>query len=157
MAKVGQKQDRLAHRPGFLVRRLHQIFVSIYLQHCEQFGTTPVQSSVMQVLAAQPGIDQATLAAEIGLDRTTTSNVLHRLQQRGIIRREIDKTDLRLRRAFLTPAGEVMLQQMQSAIEAAHRQLVKPLDKNHREQFVSMLQHLVATNNSLGRTTLRDL
>ena len=157
MAKTGLGQDRLAHRPGFLVRRLHQIFVSIYLQHCEQFGTTPAQSSVMQVLAARPGIDQATLAAEIGLDRTTTSNVLHRLQQRGIIRRETDKADRRSRRAFLTPVGETMLQEMRSSIAAAHRQLTEPLSKDDREHFVSMLQHLVAANNSLGRTTLRDL
>ena len=150
------KPPRLSHRPGFLVRRLHQIFVSLYLQHCEEFGTTPAQSSVMQVLASQPGIDQATLAAEIGLDRTTTSNVLLRLQQRGIIRREFDKNDRRSRRAFLTAEGEAMLAEMDASIEAAHRQLMKPLGKADRAQFMGMLQHLVTANNALGRTTLRD-
>jgi hypothetical protein len=66
----------LFRRPGFLVRRLHQIYVAIYFQNCERFGTTPVQSSVMQVLQAQPGMDQIALAREIGVDRTTVSSVL---------------------------------------------------------------------------------
>ena len=105
---------------------------------------------------SQPGIDQATLAGEIGLDRTTTSNVLRRLHQRGIIRREFDKNDRRSRRAFLTAEGEAMLAEMDASIEAAHRQLMKPLGKADRAQFMGMLQHLVTANNALGRTTLRD-
>src|SRR5258708_20034463 len=82
-AKPGRTM--LFRRPGFLIRRLHQIYVAIYFQNCERFGTTPVQSSVMQVLLAQPGMDQVALAAEIGIDRTTASSVLTRLEPRRII------------------------------------------------------------------------
>jgi DNA-binding MarR family transcriptional regulator len=147
----------LFRRPGFLVRRLHQIYVAIYFQNCERFGTTPVQSSVMQVLQAQPGMDQIALAREIGIDRTTASSVLTRLEARGIVKREADPTDRRNKRAFLTPAGQAMLRDMQASIDAAHRDLVKPLAPAEREHFLEQLLCLVQANNDRGRSPLRNL
>jgi DNA-binding MarR family transcriptional regulator len=144
-------------RPGFMVRRLHQIYVSIYLQECAAFGTTPVQSSVMQVLLLTPGIDQAALAAEIGVDRTTTSNVLSRLEKRGLVRREGDAEDKRLRRAFLTEQGEAMLAEMQDALDRAHGRLVAPLSADERDAFARSLRVLVEANNDEGRSALRML
>lgn len=145
----------LIRRPGFLVRRLHQIFVAMYLQNCERFGTTPAQSSIMQVLDAQPGIDQAALAAEIGLDRTTTSNVLSRLETRGIVTREFDTSDRRAKRTYLTAHGKSLLSEMQQSINAAHSQLLGPLDRAEREQFLALLLRLVQENNDKGRSALR--
>ena len=147
----------LFRRPGFLVRRLHQIYVAIYFQNCERFGTTPVQSSVMQVLLAQPGMDQIALAQAIGIDRTTASSVLTRLEARGIVRREADPADRRNKRAFLTPAGQTMLRDMQASIEAAHRELVKPLAPAEREHFLEQLLCLVQANNDRGRSPLQNL
>lgn len=147
----------LAQRPGFLVRRLHQIFVSIYLQSCEQFGTTPVQSSVMQVLLASPGLDQASIAVQIGMDRTTTSNVLARLTARGIVRREVHGDDRRSKCAYLTEAGETMIAEMQAAIDSAHRRLVEPLVEPDRATFLTLLGQLVEANNRYGRAPLRQL
>ena len=145
----------LVRRPGFLVRRLHQIFVAMYLQNCERFGTTPAQSSIMQVLDAQPGIDQAALAGEIGLDRTTTSNVLSRLETRGIVTREFDDSDRRTKRTYLTPHGKSLLTEMQQSINAAHSQLLGPLDRAEREQFLVLLLRLVQENNDKGRSALK--
>jgi MarR family transcriptional regulator, lower aerobic nicotinate degradation pathway regulator len=147
----------LFRRPGFLVRRLHQIYVAIYFQNCERFGTTPVQSSVMQVLESHPGMDQVALAGEIGIDRTTASSVLSRLEARGIVRREADPEDRRTKRAFLTASGRAMLREMQTSIEAAHRELIKPLDAPDREQFLAQLLCLVQANNDKGRSLLRNL
>lgn len=147
----------LAHRPGFLVRRLHQIFTAIYLQSCERFETTPVQSSVLQVLLARPGLDQATLAAEIGMDRTTTSLVLGRLQGRKLLRREVDRDDRRSRRAYLTHEGETLIREMHAAIDEAHGRLMAPLDDAEGLAFMDLLKRLVAANNEHGRAALRSV
>ncbi len=144
----------LGRRPGFLVRRLHQIFISIYMQNCREFGTTPVQSSVMQVLFKKPGMDQVSLAAEIGMDRDTTSNVLGRLEKRGIVKRAVDQADRRNKRASLTPAGRNMIAKMRREIELTHDKLLEPLSARERTEFKKMLCKLVDANNDLGRTTL---
>ena len=157
MSLKDDKTVDLFARPGFLVRRLHQIYVAIYLQECEAFGTTPVQTSIMQVARFNPGIDQATLAAEIGVDRTTTSNVLTRLEGRGFVRRENDARDKRLRRVFLEAAGETLLAEIRGALDRAHGRLVDPLEPEEREAFTQTLQRLVEANNLHGRTSLRIL
>ncbi|GLK78926.1 MarR family winged helix-turn-helix transcriptional regulator [Methylopila turkensis] len=151
------KAIELFARPGFLVRRLHQIYVAIYLQECEAFGTTPVQTSVMQVAHLNPGIDQAKLAAEIGVDRTTTSNVLARLERRALVRRESDLRDKRLRRVFLEAAGETLLAEMRGALDRAHGRLIAPLPAEEREAFTRTLRRLVEANNLHSRTSLRIL
>jgi hypothetical protein len=50
-----------------------------------------------------------------------------------------------------------MLQDMQVSIEAAHRELIKPLDPAGREQFLEQLLCLVQANNDKGRSLLRNL
>ena len=154
-ARVSSPDIELFRRPGFLVRRLHQIYVAIYLQNCERFGTTPVQSSVMQVLFARPGIDQVALAAAIGIDRTTASAVISRLERRRILKRTKDPIDRRVRRAYLTARGRSLLAKMEYSIQAAHRQLLRPLPRRQREVFVDRLFYLVQANNDQGRSTLK--
>jgi DNA-binding MarR family transcriptional regulator len=141
--------------PGVLIRRVHQIFLAIYAQKCAEFGTTPVQSSIMQILLMQPGIDQVAIAGEIGIDRTTTSSVLSRLEARGIVSREIDPENRRTKRAFLTEQGRIMLFAMQQSIDDAHEQLVEPLNRAERKRFLAQLACLVQANNDRGRTFLR--
>jgi MarR family transcriptional regulator, lower aerobic nicotinate degradation pathway regulator len=148
-------RSHLHAAPGVLIRRVHQIYLAIYAQKCAEFGTTPVQSSIMQILLMQPGIDQVALAGEIGIDRTTTSTVLSRLQARGIVSREIDPENRRTKRAFLTEQGRVMLFRMQQSIDEAHEQLIGPLDRTERKRFLAQLVHLVQANNGRGRTFLR--
>jgi ribosomal protein S28E/S33 len=46
---------------------------------------------------------------------------------------------------------------MQTAIETAHKELIKPLDPAGREQFLKQLLCLVQANNDKGRSLLRNL
>ena len=48
--------------PGFLIRRLHQIHVAIFLEECAAFNITPVQFSLLKALSAGTEMDQATIA-----------------------------------------------------------------------------------------------
>lgn len=151
------KAKGLFERPGFLLRRLHQIYVSIYLQECAAFGTTPVQTSVLQVLLVRPGVDQVSLAADLGIDRTTMSNVLSRLESRRLVRREADEQDRRVRTTYLTEEGHALIIEMQDALDRAHRRLIEPLPVETRTEFVQQLIRLVRANNDIGRAFFREL
>ena len=80
----------LAVRPGFLIRRLHQIHLALFAEECGAFNVTPVQFSILTAAAAQPGLEQARLAHEVGVDRTTLANVVARLEGRGLVRRTVE-------------------------------------------------------------------
>ncbi len=81
----------LGQRPGFLIRRLHQIHVALFQKKCAAFDVTPLQYSLLSALARRGTADQTTLAADVALDRTTTTGALKRLQSRKFIERAVDQ------------------------------------------------------------------
>ncbi|GAA3955462.1 MarR family transcriptional regulator [Allohahella marinimesophila] len=146
--------DALAHRPGFLIRRLHQIHVALFLEECAGFNITPVQYSVLTALR-ETSLDQKSIAIAIGIDRATMTEVLKRLDSAGWIHRVKSVADNRRRIASLTPAGRDLLEAMDEKARRAHERTIAPLEKAEREQFVNYMMQLVDAGNDYGRATLK--
>jgi DNA-binding MarR family transcriptional regulator len=136
----------LQQRPGFLIRRLHQIHVALFQERCAEFDITPLQYSLLSALAVRQTADQTTLAADVSLDRTTTTGALKRLQARHFIERAIRPDDRRARACRLTAAGASLLAKMEVAAFAAHRDTLASLSKPEQRQFVKLMQRIVATD-----------
>jgi MarR family transcriptional regulator, lower aerobic nicotinate degradation pathway regulator len=137
----------LDQRPGFLIRRLHQIHVALFQQNCAAFEITPLQYSLLSALAARGTADQTTLAADVALDRTTTTGVLKRLQLRNFVERSIDHRDRRAQLCWLTKAGASLLRRMERSARAAHRDTVADLSKADQKRFIAMMQRIVAARS----------
>jgi MarR family transcriptional regulator, lower aerobic nicotinate degradation pathway regulator len=144
--KHGDDPWPLSQRPGFLVRRLHQIHVALFQENCAAFAITPLQYSLLSALAVRGTADQTTLAADVALDRTTTTGALKRLQSRKFIERSIDRADRRARICRLTGAGAKLLAGMEKSARAAHRETLAGLSKAEQKSFVAMMQRLVANH-----------
>jgi MarR family transcriptional regulator, lower aerobic nicotinate degradation pathway regulator len=151
--RIGRGDDRpwpLSERPGFLIRRLHQIHVALFQEACGQFEITPLQYSLLSALAVRKTADQTTLAADITLDRTTTTGALKRLEARRLVERPINTADRRARLCRLTRAGSALLTKIESAARAAHDATLDELTDKERAQFTSMMQRIVARHADEG-------
>src|SRR6202035_327913 len=137
----------LDQRPGFLIRRLHQIHVALFQKNCAAFEITPLQYSLLSALARRGTADQTTLAADVVLDRTTTTGALKRLQSRKFIERSIHHSDRRAQICRLTKAGAALLRQMEASARAAHRETVAELRKTKQKRFIAMMQRIVAASS----------
>lgn len=144
----------LIDRPGFLIRRLHQIHQAIFAEECGAFDVTPMQFSIMSVAGTKPGLDQTALAHEIGVDRTTLANVVARLEKRGILRRTRSQTNHRLKCVHLTASGQRIVQQMEGAVARAHHKTIEALPKEEREAFTAALRILVNAGNDYAPAIL---
>ncbi len=136
----------LAERPGFLARRLHQVHVGLFMERCAAFQITPLQYSVLCVLADLGAADQTSLAAAIALDRTTTTGILKRLEARGLVRRLKSEADRRARDCGLTPEGAAVLARMETAARAAHKATLEPLSPDERALLVALIARVVAVH-----------
>ena len=145
----------LWERPGYLVRRLHQIHSAIFLEECKAFNITPVQYGLMTTLLQHSGSDQRTIGVEVGIDRTNVADVLERLAERGLVRRERSDTDRRAMNAFLTDEGRTLVGEMYEAMVRAQQRLLEPLDPEYRSAFLAMLTQLVEGNNHYSRAELK--
>jgi DNA-binding MarR family transcriptional regulator len=143
----------LEQRPGFLIRRLHQIHVALFQKKCAAFAVTPLQYSLLSALAERGNADQTTLAADVALDRTTTTGALKRLQSRNFIERSVDRRDRRAQMCRLTKAGATLVRQMEASARAAHRETVADLSKADQKRLIAMMQKIVAASSDREEAT----
>ena len=138
-------------RPGYLIRRQQQIAVAIFLEEAEQQGLTPVQFAALLTVARQPGLDQRSLAATIGLDTSTVASVIDRLEARGLMKRQPSLEDRRLRLLTATPEGVALLDEVEPGVLRAQERILGPLTPTERQEFLRLLMKLVQGNNGYSR------
>ena len=142
-------------RPGFLIRRLHQIHGALFFEECQHFKITPVQYGLLTALEARGALDQISLAEELGIDRTNVAEVLTRLEKRALVRRYSNPDDRRAKLAALTPAGMALTKRMASAMQRSQDRFLAPLNAKERAAFLATLVQLIEGNNNYGRAILR--
>lgn len=140
--------QELYRRPGFMIRRCHQIAVSIFADECRDFDLTTTQYGILFVLSHHRGIDQISLARLLGLDRSTTGMVVGRLEERALLRRTVDPGDKRKRLLELTPAAEKLLVRVQPVVRRAQERLLAPFSAEERHLLTALLDRLIEIDDS---------
>ena len=145
----------LGTRPGFLIRRLHQIHVALFAEECAAFDMTPVQYSIMTVLRRSPHLSQAGLGQWVGVDRATLANVVARIEAKGLLFRSSGAADARIKLVRLTPSGRALLRRMDGPALRAHDRTTASLTGAERQQFLAALEKLVDAGNQYGPVTAK--
>ncbi|MGX8011167.1 MarR family winged helix-turn-helix transcriptional regulator [Mesorhizobium sp. ORM8.1] len=83
--------------------------------------------------------NQVQLAAQAGTEVKMTSDVVARLEAKGLIARETDPRDTRAKVTRITAAGTAAVQRAIVAVEAADAAFFEPVDE---AQLVGLLQSL---------------
>lgn len=132
--------------PGHLIRRLYQASQAVFDAELSaaNIDLTSVQFAVLSMVAANPGTDQARLAAAIAFDRATTGGVIDRLEAKGLVRREIAKTDRRARYLYLEANGTTVLEAAWPIVRFAQTQMLTRLSQSERAMFLDLLSKAVA-------------
>jgi DNA-binding MarR family transcriptional regulator len=134
--------DDIYQRPGFLLRRAHQISASIFERACAELALTPAQYGVLRVMQEQPGIDQSSLARALAFDKVTVLRVIKGLEDRGFCQRAVSADNRRQMAVRLSPTGAELLRQAQKPVQQAYETLLSPFSDAQRAQFLSLL-HLL--------------
>lgn len=149
--KKRRRYADLWSRPGYLVRRLHQIHGGLFFEECRAFELTPVQFALLTILAGGQALDQVSLSNAVGIDRTSGADVIRRLIRRGLIERVPSETDRRAKLARITPDGRRFVESMHPYMELAQERLLAPLDPEERAAFMALLNKLIRANNDASR------
>lgn len=145
--RAWQARSPLFSRPGFLIRRMHQIHGFLFAEETADFDVTPVQYSLLTALDALGEIDQNSLAVEIGLERSSVAEVMPRLQGRGLIERRQADYDRRVKLVKLTRQGKRLVAKMAPAVQRAHDRTIEHLPPAERDLFMLQLIRLVEATN----------
>ncbi|WP_298015788.1 MarR family transcriptional regulator [uncultured Castellaniella sp.] len=140
-------------QPGHLLRRAQQISASIF--H-DEIGNliTPMQYAVLCVVLDNPHVDQVSMAGLAAIDTSTAASVATRLEEKGLLLREVDPADRRQRRLSLTRAGRDLLVEVNGGIARLHQRIFEKFSAQEEAQFMSLLEKLVHLNNHQSRAPL---
>lgn len=144
------------HMPGHLIRRLHQISLSIFQDRMKAAGTdmTPVQFATLEALSTRPGIDQATLAGLIAYDRATIGGVVDRLETKGLVARATSPRDRRAKVLELSSKGVALIARLNPVVEEMQSDILPGLSADERDQFIALATRAAAAGNDRSRAPL---
>ncbi|OCJ04041.1 MarR family transcriptional regulator [Rhizobium sp. AC27/96] len=132
-----------SHSPGLLLWRTTMRWQRAMTAALAPLDLTHVQfvllASAMWLGRHGEPPNQVQLAAQAGTDVKMTSDVIARLQAKGLIAREADPRDSRAKVIRITEAGAASAQRAIVAVETADAAFFDPVDDT---KLVAMLQQL---------------
>lgn len=125
--------DTLTHGAATVQRVLDRAAV--------ESGVSPAQGRMLRALAGgAPTISE--LAAQLGLDKSSTSGLVDRAQARGLIRRVPSQLDRRSVRVRLTAAGRELAADVAALVAEDLEELLEPLSSTDLTALAAALARL---------------
>jgi len=141
-----------SHRvPAHLARRFHQICLGVTAEILVHEDLTPMLWGVMSAVLEEPGSGQRQLAARMGVDAVTFGQMIEFLEQKGLVKRQIDPDDRRARQLYGTRRSADLRHRLRPSLRAAQERLLAPLSKTERTAFLDMLVRLIEAHDSYAR------
>ena len=117
----------------FQLARAHRGYAARLLR---DLGLHPGQELLLMQLLDRDGQTQSELLAAVGLDHSTVSKSLRRMQEAGLLTREPAEHDRRVMRAWLTDEGRAMRGPLEEMWSKLNRVSVADLDAETVERFI---------------------
>lgn len=134
--------DELPNYVGFQVRRAQARIFAEFEATLRGFDFTPDSFGVLTLIRANPGITQVALAAAFGVDKSTMSPVIFRLESRGLVRREVLVSDRRCHALYLDPAGEAAYLAAREKVRAFEDSVAARLTRSEQKELARLLAKL---------------
>src|SRR5262249_6717985 len=133
--------------PIALARRFVQICTAVVAETLDDDDLSPQQYAVIAYVGDEPDIDQAGIAARIGIDRNTTGILVEQLERLGLLKRTVNSADRRARLVKLTKQSIDLPERVGPALRA----ILSALAPGDREKFLDQLVQIIKANEAYAR------
>jgi DNA-binding MarR family transcriptional regulator len=142
---LGERQidfDELPSYVGYQVRRTQAAIFADFEAALANVDFTPGSFGVLTLIRANPGITQVALAAAFGVDKSTMSPVIVRLEKRGLVRREVLPSDRRCHALYLEKAAEAQFRAAREKVRALEGSVASRLSRPEQRELARLLAKL---------------
>ncbi len=101
--------ELLESQIGFQLRLAQLAVFGELIERMREIGLRPVDLSVLMLIEAEPGLRQHVIGDKLKIQRPNVVALIDVLQERGLVDREVDKTDRRANQLILTADGRALL------------------------------------------------
>jgi DNA-binding MarR family transcriptional regulator len=135
----GEQLPSARPRVSYVIGRLDRALRRHLDEGIAQHGLTTLQYTTLSVLRARSGLSNAQLARRSLMTPQSMSEVLARLEQKGLIRRDPDPAHGRVIRVELTEAGREALTACDGVVDEIEETMLGQLGAGDREQFAAWM------------------
>jgi DNA-binding MarR family transcriptional regulator len=134
--------DELPTYVGYQVRRTQAKIFAELESALGDLDFTPGSFGVLTLIRANPGITQVALAAAFGVDKSTMSPVIVRLEKRELVRREVLTSDRRCHALFFERSAEADFLAAREKFRALETGVAARLSKPEQRELARLLAKL---------------
>lgn len=122
--------------------RAYQAFASYSDAHIRQMGLTPSQFDVIATLGGTQGMSMGEVAEKTLVTKGTLTGIIDRLEDKGLVRREVPEDNRRSFTVVLTPEGEAVFAEVFPTQIAYLKERFNRLEPAELELLRALLQRL---------------
>lgn len=135
-------EENWDQRLGFLMHDVSRLRRLVFDSFVEPLGVTRSQWWVIAHLSRHDGMMQSDLANVLELGKAALGGLVDRLEASGFIERRPDGSDRRVKRVYLTPAGNGLVNEMRAMSHEMNERILADLDHSRRHQLAELLQQV---------------
>ncbi len=134
--------DELPNYVGYLLRRAQATIFREFERSLGDLGLTPGAFGLLMLIRANPGITQMDLATAFGIDKSTLTPVLNRLERGGLVRREQLAHDRRYNALYFEESREEFFGRARSRVRDFEQSVADRLSPAEQHELVRLIGKL---------------
>jgi DNA-binding MarR family transcriptional regulator len=130
------------------LRRISQAIDVWSRRLLREFDLTAPQLATLREIIAGQNSTPVTLAAALHLSQPTVTGILHRLEERGLIKRERSNSDRRSVLAVITERGRDLVRKAPPLLRDRFREELSKLSELQQTEILTVLQRVASMMNA---------
>jgi DNA-binding MarR family transcriptional regulator len=133
---------------NYLFSKAHQKTLQIFRQELQEVDLTPVQAGFLSYLVSNNGAAPAQLASHFGLEGSTVTGILDRMEKKGLLERRINPDDRRTYHIVVTQAGWDLSEPVLKCSKRANKLVAEMIGKDDAPLFLAIMQRINSNGNA---------
>ena len=129
---------------GYLVNQLAKKLAASFNERLAEYGLTTTQWGVLACLWREDGLSQRDLSRRTGVDPATLTEMLKRMEARGLVRRVRDPDNNRLQRVYIAERDATLRDTLTADATAVNRLATAGFSDDERAQLLRLLRRALS-------------
>jgi DNA-binding MarR family transcriptional regulator len=135
---TNKTEERLADLTFSLLQRCQEKEARL----AEEHRLYQAEFKCLRLFGLDENLNNKEIAKRMNLSPSRLTRIIDGLVQKGYMQREIDQTDRRNMRLFLTKRGKILTNKLNKAFVDIHSEILQDIDASQHESLITAMEHL---------------
>ena len=108
----------------------------------EEHGLFQAELKCLRLFGSDETLNNKEIAKRMNLSPSRLTRIIDGLASRGYMTREIDQSDRRNMRVFLSRRGKILTNKLHKAFVEIHYEILNDIDVSQHESLITAMEHL---------------